>query len=74
MHVVLQVDAPVDQGAEDYEADGLVSGDRIVHHVAKCGAGLTRQDTDGEDTDRTDWFRFPSDSVEDDGGEVVLLA
>ena len=74
VHVVLEVDAPVHEAAKAYETNGVVPGYRVVNYVAECGAGLACNGADSEDTNCSNWFRFAPDTVEDNGGKVVLFA
>ena len=70
MHVVLEVDAPVDEASESYKANGFVTGNRVVDNIAKCRACLSCKSCDCENSCGSDGFRFAPNTVEADGGEA----
>ena len=48
-HVVLEVDAPVHEGAKAYEANGFVSCHRGVYNIAYACSALAVMSCGGED-------------------------
>ena len=74
MHVVLEVDAPVDKASQADEADGFVPSDWGVDHVTECSSCLACSCRNGEDSNLSYVFRASADSAKADWLASVFLA
>ena len=73
MHVMLEIDAPVYQTPQAYEANGLVTGNGGVDHVAECSSCLACSCRDGEDSNLSDVFRASADPAKADWLTLVFF-
>ena len=74
VHVVLEVDAPVHEGAKSDQAYGVVTRYWCVYDVAESRSRLACKCRHGEDTQLLYWYSGSPNAVEADGGVVMVFA